>query len=247
MKRSISIAIILSMFFNACASNKIHKVRMLPKENGHDQAISHSIKKVDAGKCWGIGCDESFHDFPAVVEYQRTNVHSVISIPVQKIDHTEQIPTNFPEILKHSLPGDICHTGVEGIGCGFSYGGDRLEIFLSYETYDAGFSGCAAVITDAFGSFLLIPILMAPFHLALCLSPRETYPLFEQSEKTLISFPSYKGYGGISFNYKTTPSTIYLSCDSKECSVVDEYGKAINKIYIEKSYYIDEEKIKNLF
>ncbi|MBP3513229.1 MAG: hypothetical protein J6J74_01850 [Elusimicrobiaceae bacterium] len=242
MKRHILVLILLSVFFNACASNRVHTLRRAPAENGHNQAVVQSIKETDAGKCWGLGC-EQYNEFPVVVEYQRTNIQSTISIPLKKKDHIEQIPANLPQILKDSLRFDVCRTGVKGIGCKLSDKGNSVDISLNYQKSDAHTTGCAAVITDALGAFLFIPVLMAPFHLALCLSPKDIEPQFEQP-RALISFPPYKGYG-VSFDYRISPSPIYLSCDSKECTVIDKNGKAINEINIEKNYSIDKQKIKD--
>lgn len=231
----------VSVFFNACASNKVHTLKRLPAENGHNQAVIQNIKETEAAKCWGLSC-EQYNEFPVVVEYQRTNIQSTISIPLKKKDHVEQIPANLPQVLKDSLHFDICRTGVKGIGCELSDKGNSVDISLNYQKSDAHATGCAAVITDVLGSFLFVPILMAPFHLTLCLSPRSIEPQFAQP-RALISFLPYKGYG-VSFDYQISPNPIYLSCNSRECAVIDEDGKAINEIYIEKNYTIDNQKIK---
>lgn len=236
MKKHLSILIACSILFNACTTGRVHTISQPPTSTAQTQTIKHRITKREG--------DKKRSELSLFRSYQYSSIESQLRIPMEFSDNKKDLP-KLPESLQDNRrlwKNQCTMQPSEGLTCELRPA--TLEIVLEYSKKDARGTGCTGAVVDVLGSpiYAFFPLLFVPFDLFVCVRQAKITPLFSNAT---VSFQPYTTRG-ISVSYKLTPSKINLNCDSKQCSLVDENSRMIDKVKIEKIYKVDTKEIAKM-
>lgn len=92
-------------------------------------------------------------------------------------------------------------------------------------------------------------IILTPLYLYAC--NQSSTSTFESSKSwKIVAPPSFAELNsknlGISINITYYPNELYLSCEKKDCMIVDKNNRPVNKVYIHKELKVDQKRINEL-
>lgn len=207
---------------------KENNVKYRNAEIGHTSDIVTEANKDDSGVFEGI------------------KVH----IPIKYTENISPLPNKLPSVLS-SIHIDGYSNGIvtektETIEPKqFIIHSDDKELLLNVEYWSCWERWGNVVMSP----FLPFGIILTPLALYAC--SQNSYSTFENNKSWKIEAPhSFAELNnknlGISINITYYPNELYLSCEKKDCMIVDKNNRPVNKVYIHKELKVDQKRINEL-
>lgn len=196
------------------------------------------------------------HSARVFAELQKKDSGNVfeIRIPVTYTETMSSLPKKLPASLDSYYTGDYFNNKSE-IGGLIAQSNleESEEVFIYPKDKELVLNTTYENICHNFASMLISPrvlfaIIASPFGIYGCLTRQEDFDSHKSWKLQMPdSFIELNNKNlGISINMTYFPNELYMSCEKKDCMVVDKNNRPVNRIYIHKERKVDLKRINEL-